>query len=59
MARMSGGGKKKRQRMRRDNRERLREKQEAREQEAISDKLQVTEFISVQELGQPDGRSGH
>ncbi len=50
MARMSGGGKKKRQRMRRDNRERLREKQEMREQEAQSDKLQVTEFISVQEL---------
>ncbi len=50
MARLSGGGKKKRQKMRRDNRERLRERQELREQEMHSDKIQVTEFISVQEL---------
>ena len=50
MARLSGGGKKKRQKMRRDNRERLREKQEAREQELKTDKLQLTEFISVTEL---------
>jgi len=50
MARISGAGKKKRQKMRRDNRERLREKQEIREQEMENDKLQVTEFISVQEL---------
>jgi translation initiation factor IF-2 len=50
MARMAGGGKKKRQRLRRDNRERLREKQEAREQEGQTDKLEVTEFITVQEL---------
>lgn len=50
MARMAGGGKRRRQKIRRDNRERLREKQEAREQEGQSDKLEVTEFISVQEL---------
>ncbi len=50
MARLSGGGKKKRQKLRRDNRERMRERQEAADQEALSDKFQVTEFISVQEL---------
>lgn len=50
MARMSGGGKKKRQRQRRDNRERLRERQEMREQEMKTDKLQLTEFVSVSEL---------
>lgn len=50
MARISGGGKKKRQKMRRDNRERLRERQELREQEQVTDKLQLTEFVSVQEL---------
>lgn len=50
MARISGGGKKKRQKMRRDNRERLRERQEQREQEMQPENLQVTEFVSVQEL---------
>jgi translation initiation factor IF-2 len=50
MARISGGGKKKRQKQRRDNRDRLRERQEMREQEMTSDKLQLTEFVSVQEL---------
>lgn len=50
MARIAGGGKKKRQRMRRDNRDRLRERQELREQEQTTDKLQLTEFVSVQEL---------
>jgi translation initiation factor IF-2 len=50
MARISGGGKKKRQKMRRDNRERLRERQELREQEQENEKLQLTEFVSVQEL---------
>ncbi len=50
MARISGGGKKKRQRLQRDKRERLREKQEQKEQEVQTGKLQVTEFISVQEL---------
>ncbi len=50
MARLSGRGKKMRQRLRRDNRERLRERQEQREQEQHSDKLQLTEFVTVQEL---------
>ncbi len=50
MARMSKGGKKKRQRIRRETRERLREKQEQRQQEAESDKLQLTEFVTVSEL---------
>ncbi|MBK8703607.1 MAG: translation initiation factor IF-2 [Saprospiraceae bacterium] len=50
MARLSGGGKKKRQKMRRDNRERIRELQEMRDAASLSDKLEVTEFISVSEL---------
>lgn len=50
MARLSGGNKRKRQKLRRDSRERIREKQEMREQEQISETLQVTEFISVSEL---------
>jgi translation initiation factor IF-2 len=51
MARISGGGsKRKRQKLRRDNRERHRERQEEREQEMESKFLEVTEFISVQEL---------
>ena len=50
MERLAGRGKKKRQKLRRDNRERLREKQEIREAEQHSEKLQVTEFISVQDL---------
>ncbi len=50
MARISSGGKKKSQKLRRDKRERLREKQELREQSLTSENLQVTEFITVQEL---------
>ncbi|MEL7117869.1 MAG: translation initiation factor IF-2 [Bacteroidota bacterium] len=50
MARLSGGGKKKRQRLQRDKRERKREKEEQRLQEAETGKLQLTEFVSVQEL---------
>lgn len=50
MARLAGTGKKKRQKLRRDNRERHREKQEQLDQDAQNEKLQVTEFISVQEL---------
>ena len=50
MARLQGGGKKKRQRQRRDNRERIREKQEAAEAENQNDNLQVTEFVTAQEL---------
>lgn len=53
MARIQGGGggaKKKRQRQRRDNRDRIRERQEAVEAERSTDKLQVTEFVTAQEL---------
>jgi translation initiation factor IF-2 len=50
MARISGSGKKKRQRLARDKRERLREKAEQIEAEKVTEKLQLTEFISVQEL---------
>ncbi len=51
MARLQGGGgKKKRQRQRRDNRDRIREKQEALLDEQTNDKLQVTEFVTAQEL---------
>jgi translation initiation factor IF-2 len=51
MARLQGGGgKKKRQRQRRDNRERIRERQEAIEAERTTDKIQVTEFVTAQEL---------
>lgn len=50
MARISGGGKRKRQKIRRESRERTRERQEMMEMETTSDKLHVTEFISVQEL---------
>jgi translation initiation factor IF-2 len=50
MARLSGGGKSKRQKIRRDSREVKREKQELREVENVSQTLQVTEFISVSEL---------
>ena len=51
MARLQGGGgKKKRQRQRRDNRDRIREKQEALRDEQHTDKLQLTEFVTAQEL---------
>jgi translation initiation factor IF-2 len=50
MISLSGAGKKKRQKMRRDTRERIREKQEMLEMEGVTDKLQVTEFVTVQEL---------
>lgn len=50
MATLSGAGKKKRQKMRRETRERIREKQELREMEGHTDKLEVTEFVTVQEL---------
>ncbi|MCB9317768.1 MAG: translation initiation factor IF-2 [Lewinellaceae bacterium] len=50
MAKMSGGGKSKRQKIRRESRERKGERQEMMEMEGISGKLQVTEFISVSEL---------
>jgi translation initiation factor IF-2 len=53
MARLQGGGKnKKRQKLNRDKRDRHKEKQEQLEaaQEQASNKLEVTEFISVSEL---------
>ncbi len=50
MARLGGGGKRKRQKMRRDKRDFHREKAEALEQSNFDDKLLVTEFVSVSEL---------
>ena len=51
MARLQGGGgKKKRQRQRRDNRDRIREKQEALLDQETDNTLQVTEFVTAQEL---------
>jgi translation initiation factor IF-2 len=50
MVTLSGAGKKKRQKMRRETRERIREKQELRDMEEHTDKLEVTEFVTVQEL---------
>ena len=50
MAKISGGGKKKRQKLRREHREQMREKQEMREMEKETGKLQLTEFISVSDL---------
>lgn len=51
MARLQGrGGGKKRQKLRREKRESIREKQELRELESVNDKLQLTEFVSVSEL---------
>ncbi len=51
MARISGGGgKKKRQKIRRDSREQKREKQELREETLDTSVIKVTEFISVSEL---------
>lgn len=51
MARLNTGGKSKRQKTRRDKRENIREKEELRQlQEEEQARLEVTEFISVQEL---------
>lgn len=50
MARLSGGGKNKRQKFQRDKRDRFREKQEQLDQDELSGKLELTEFISAQEL---------
>jgi translation initiation factor IF-2 len=50
MARLSGGGKNKRQKIRRENRDEKKEKQEIKDQEAVETTLKVTEFISVSEL---------
>ncbi|MEM1119073.1 MAG: translation initiation factor IF-2 [Bacteroidota bacterium] len=50
MARLQGGGGKKRQKLRREKRENIREKQEQKELENVNEKLQLTEFISVSEF---------
>lgn len=50
MARLSGRGKKNRQKIRRESRERQRERAEMLEMEKQNDKLQLTEFVSVSEL---------
>jgi translation initiation factor IF-2 len=50
MARLSGGGKNKRQKIRRDSRDVKREKQELIDLENVDTTLKVTEFISVSEL---------
>lgn len=51
MARLQGGGKKRRQKLNRDKRDRHKEKQEQLEaQQDTTGKLEVTEFISVSEL---------
>ena len=50
MARISGGKSNKRQKIRRDNRDGKREKQEIAEALAVNEKIQLTEFISVSEL---------
>lgn len=50
MARMSGGNKRKRQRVRRENRERQREKQDLLEQEMETEVVQLTEFVTASEL---------
>ncbi len=50
MARLSGRGKNKRQKIRRDNREDKREKQEMLDAQVDTSKLKLTEFVSVSEL---------
>jgi len=50
MAKMAGGGKNKRQKIRRDNRADKREKQEIKDLENVETNLKVTEFISVSEF---------
>jgi translation initiation factor IF-2 len=50
MARLNMGGKNKRQKIRRDNRDVKREKQELQDIENADTKLRLTEFISVSEL---------
>jgi len=50
MARLGGGKSRKRQKIRRENRERLRENQEMRDMANEVTSLQLTEFVSVSEL---------
>jgi len=50
MARLNLGGKNKRSKLRRDNRDRIKEKLDVQDELASHAKLQITEFISVSEL---------
>ena len=50
MARLSGGGKKKRQKIRRDRRDEIREKQEQEQLDKETTAIQLTEFVTAQEL---------
>ncbi|MBL0023576.1 MAG: translation initiation factor IF-2 [Saprospiraceae bacterium] len=50
MARLNVGGKNKRQKIRRDNRDTKREKQELIDSENVETTLKITEFVSVSEL---------
>ena len=50
MARLGGGGKNKRQKMRRGKRDNMREKQDQIREAGENGKLQLTEFVSVSEL---------
>ncbi len=50
MARLGGGGKNKRSKIRRDKRSTMREKEELRREAGENGKLQLTEFVSVSEL---------
>ncbi|MBK7340275.1 MAG: translation initiation factor IF-2 [Saprospiraceae bacterium] len=50
MARLNVGGKNKRQKIRRDKREEMREKAELAEAASDRSKIQLTEFVTVQEL---------
>jgi translation initiation factor IF-2 len=50
MARLSGGGKSRRQKIRRDKRDEMREKEELKAEMEESTTIEVTEFISVSEL---------
>lgn len=50
MAKMGRGGKNKRQKIRRESREEKREKQEIRENEGVTEAIELTEFISVSEF---------
>ncbi len=50
MARLAGGRKRKRQKIRRDKRDVMREKQELEMQEKESKAIQLTEFVTAQEL---------
>jgi translation initiation factor IF-2 len=50
MARIAGGGKSKRQRVRRSNRDQKRDQQEKKDEQESNEVIQVTEFISVSEF---------